>query len=623
MHHDTRSRTVTAPALLLTLVCTAAPLAMVWGAGGRGLSPHLVAALVGVICLVVALLLWRVLSQTAQLRAEVKEAHRQLGAERAARLQDQEAAALRYAELERQSQDERAELEVLYATAPIGLCVLDRDLRWLRINGHLAEINGIPASAHLGRTAYELLPGLAPQARRIVDQVMDSGLPLHGVEVRGETPARPGHERLWIEHFNPLRNSQGEVVAVNVVCQDVTEQVQAATALREADRRKDEFLATLAHELRNPLAPLRSGLDILQRAPAHSEVALRAQEMMARQLAYMVRLIDDLLDVSRIRTGKLELRRRRVAVQDVIDAAMESSRPRLDAAHHRLTLAVPTEPLAIDADPVRLAQVLSNLVNNAAKYTPPGGRIEVHARAVGDQAHITVTDNGMGIPASMLPHVFDLFTQVGHHAEHAQGGLGIGLSLARKLVALHGGTLEACSAGPGQGSTFTVILPRQPGVSPSHLEADGAGTATPVPEIPATAPRPAPESDAVPPGPSARRVLIADDNLDAGATLAMLLELEGVTTRTVGNGPDALLELAAFRPHLFFCDIGMPGLDGHEVARQVRADPSHQRTVLIAVSGWGSDTDKRHAEAAGFDGHLTKPVDAQALRALLRVHLPD
>lgn len=307
MHHDTRSRTVTAPALLLTLVCTAAPLAMVWGAGGRGLSPHLVAALVGVICLVVALLLWRVLSQTAQLRAEVKEAHRQLGAERAARLQDQEAAALRYAELERQSQDERAELEVLYATAPIGLCVLDRDLRWLRINGHLAEINGIPASAHLGRTAYELLPGLAPQARRIVDQVMDSGLPLHGVEVRGETPARPGHERIWIEHFNPLRNSQGEVVAVNVVCQDVTEQVQAATALREADRRKDEFLATLAHELRNPLAPLRSGLDILQRAPAHSEVALRAQEMMARQLAYMVRLIDDLLDVSRIRTGKLEL----------------------------------------------------------------------------------------------------------------------------------------------------------------------------------------------------------------------------------------------------------------------------------------------------------------------------
>jgi len=252
--------------------------------------------------------------------------------------------------------------------------------------------------------------------------------------------------------------------------------------------------------------------------------------MMARQLGHMVHLIDDLMDVSRIRTGKLELRRRRVALQEVIDTAMESSRPRLDAAHHRLTVSVPAEPLAVDADPVRLAQVLSNLVNNAAKYTSPGGRIEITAQAVDDRARIQVTDNGMGIPPSMLPHVFDLFTQVGHHAEHAQGGLGIGLALARQLVALHGGSLEAHSAGPGQGSTFTILLPRQPGVS--HM-----ATQPPVPTPPSAVTAPAPSPILIDRAALPLRVLIADDNLDAGATLAMLLELEGAVTRTVGNGP--------------------------------------------------------------------------------------
>ncbi len=613
MHPNTRPWTVTAPALLLALVGVCAPLAVVWTTPTRGLDPRTVALTGGVVCLLAALLLWRRLCRAAQLQADLDEARRQLSAERAARKQEEAAAALRYAELERQAQDERAELEVLYATAPIGLCVLDRELRWLRINGHLAELNGFPASAHLGHSVYDLLPDLAPQARQIIHQVMDSGEPLHGVEVRGETPARPGQERIWIEHFNPLRNRHGEVIAVNVVCQEVTEQVRAETALLEADRRKDEFLATLAHELRNPLAPLRSGLDILQRTPAGSAAALRAQEMMARQLGHMVHLIDDLMDVSRIRTGKLELRRRRVALQEVIDTAMESSRPRLDAAHHRLTVSVPAEPLAVDADPVRLAQVLSNLVNNAAKYTSPGGRIEITAQAVDDRARIQVTDNGMGIPPSMLPHVFDLFTQVGHHAEHAQGGLGIGLALARQLVALHGGSLEAHSAGPGQGSTFTILLPRQPGVS--HM-----ATQPPVPPPPSAVTAPAPSPILIDRAALPLRVLIADDNLDAGATLAMLLELEGAVTRTVGNGPAALAELEAFQPHLLFCDIGMPGLDGHEVARRVRADPTHQRTVLIAVSGWGSDHDKQHAREAGFDGHLTKPVDADSLRALLRAH---
>lgn len=421
-----------APALVIALAGTL----LYWGRhGARDLALAPVLALFGLVMTAVA---WRL----------------------AARLQHT-TRALRQTEqlLENRDHEERAELEVIYSTAPIGLCVLDRDLRWRRINRHLADINGLPPEAHIGRTVRELLPTVADQAEAILRHVLDTGEPLRDVPIQGETPAGPGRPRQWLEHFTPLRDAAGAVVGLNVVCQEVTDRVNAEAALREADRCKDEFLAMLAHELRNPLAPLRTGLEVLQRVPGDSEVAARTRRMMDRQITHMVRLIDDLLDVSRIRQGKLALHRRPVSVREVVDHAIEASQPQLQRAGHQLNVSVPEPAPWVDADPTRLAQVLSNLLHNAAKYTPDGGRITLTAQVSADEVSLCIADNGIGIPPAMLPHVFDLYTQVGHHAQRAQGGLGIGLSLARRLVTLHGGRLEAESAGTDQGSAFTVTLP--------------------------------------------------------------------------------------------------------------------------------------------------------------------
>lgn len=486
--------TVVAPALVVVLVCMAAPVTLLRRPDPLGhteprrLSRHVAAGsfalgsavlagaaaywlhsdartgyigpLLGLAHLLVALVVWRLLASAHEARHALRTVHRQLEAEQIARREGDAESARRLAELERRAQDERAELEVIYSTAPIGLCVLDRELRWRRINRHLADINGLPPEAHIGRSVRELLPTVADQAEYILRRVIETGEPMQNVPIQGETPAGPGRARQWVEHFTPLRDTAGEVVGVNVVCQEITDQVNTELALREADRRKDEFLAMLAHELRNPLAPMRNGLEILHRVPGDSPIAARTRDMMGRQITHMVRLIDDLLDVSRIRQGKLSLQRRPVPVHEVIDAALEASQPLMDGAQHRLTVSLPDEPLVVDADPTRLAQVLSNLLNNAAKYTPDGGRIHLSADAQGDEVRVRIADNGVGIPPGMLPHVFDLFTQVGHHAQRAQGGLGIGLSLARRLVTLHGGCLNAESAGADQGSTFTITLPR-------------------------------------------------------------------------------------------------------------------------------------------------------------------
>ena len=367
-------------------------------------------------------------------------------------------------------------------------------------------------------------------------------------------------------------------------------------SLREQDKRKDEFLATLAHELRNPLAPVRTGLEILKVA-GNDERALIARDMMERQLGHMVRMVDDLMDVSRVSRGQMELRPQRSTLRTIFDMAIETSLPLIEAERHQLSVSLPEEPLHVRADLTRLAQMLSNLINNAAKYTPEGGRIDLSGDRDGAEVVIKVTDTGVGIPGEMLSKVFDLFTQVGRTLDRSQGGLGIGLSLVRRLVEMHGGTVRAESPGLGLGSTFTVRLPH------AAAESDEPEISGISPEGKATRPL--------------RRVLVVDDNVDGAESLAMLLQLSGHETRTVHTGPDALTAASEFRPDVVFLDIGLPGMNGYEVAKRLRLEVELNETVIVALTGWGSEDDRKRAREAGFDGHLTKPVDPAAVREIL------
>ncbi|WP_170319375.1 GAF domain-containing protein [Polyangium spumosum] len=367
--------------------------------------------------------------------------------------------------------------------------------------------------------------------------------------------------------------------------------------LREQDRRKDEFLATLAHELRNPLAPIRTGLSLLQMARDEGQ-GRRVREMMERQVGHMVRMVDDLLDVSRITRGKVELRKERVELAVVLESALETSRPLIEAAGHVFLVSLPDEPLWLSADPTRLSQILANLLNNAAKYTPAGGRIRLAAAREGAQMVVRVEDTGVGIPADMLPKVFDMFTQVGRSIERAQGGLGIGLTLVRRLVELHGGTVEATSEGPSRGSMFTVRLPL------------GAAEETPAANGP---------SGGLPTSGAAKglKVLVVDDNVDGAESLAELLKLSGHETEVAHTGPAALVAARTFEPDVVFLDIGLPGMTGYEVARRLRAEEALGQVVLVALTGWGTEEDRRQAREAGFDHHLTKPVDVGEVQRIV------
>ena len=377
---------------------------------------------------------------------------------------------------------------------------------------------------------------------------------------------------------------------------DITARKVAEEALQEANRRKDEFIATLAHELRNPLAPIRTGLQILGTEGADGRSAARAREIIERQLTHMVRLVDDLLDISRITSAKVKLNKSRITLQQVVDASVEASRPYIDASNQALTVSVDERPVALFADLTRMAQALSNILNNAAKYTPPGGRIELVAAREGSDAVIRVSDNGSGIPTEMLEQVFDMFTQVGRTVDHAQGGLGIGLSIVRRLISLHDGTVFAHSEGPGRGSTFTIRLP----CADEPAEDDAA--------------RPAPVAAAQA---ATLQVLVVDDNVDAAETMAMLLDMSGHRTAMVHSGLEVLDAALRSLPDVILLDIGLPGMNGYEVAARIRQERVLDQTLLVALTGWGSDADKRAATDAGFDVHLTKPVGPEALMEVL------
>lgn len=399
-----------------------------------------------------------------------------------------------------------------------------------------------------------------------------------------------------VEQQQALRTSQGEAVALMAQAVAARERTAAAVAeLRESDRRKDIFLATLAHELRNPLAPIRNALEILRLQGTNDTRVRAAQDIMGRQLAHLVRMIDDLMEISRISRGKLELRKERLQLSAIIDNAVETVRPALLAAGQQLMIMLPVEPVWLQADPVRLTQVFGNLFNNATKFTAAGGEIRITAQLEGSAVRISVQDTGVGISAELLPHIFDLFHQGDSEQRQAQGGLGIGLSLVQGLVALHGGRVEAHSAGPGHGSTLVVYLPTAP-PAPAPSTSESLGVTDPAMGL---------------------HILIVDDNRDAADSLAMLLGLRGAVVRVAYGGPAALAVLDAFHPNLAILDLGMPGMDGHELARHIRALPQYRRLPLVAMTGRGQMSDRQHSQDAGFDLHLVKPVAIDALDAML------
>jgi len=399
-----------------------------------------------------------------------------------------------------------------------------------------------------------------------------------------------------------LIDDKGQVLGFATVSQDITERRrledglrQLAANLSEEGRRKNEFLATLAHELRNPLAALSNMLEILRRSgPGQAAPPPQAVDGMGRQLSQLVRLVDDLLDLSRITHNRLELRKGPVELGAVIDQAVESSRPLVESMRHELRVVPSPEPIALEGDAARLAQVFGNLLNNSAKYTSPGGKIEVKTERHGKEAVVTVKDNGAGIPPDRLDSIFEMFNQVQGSLERSQGGLGIGLTLVRRLVQMHGGSVQAESAGEGKGAEFVVRLPiHEP--------------------LPAASPEPAPAREPA----AARRILVVDDNHDAAESLAMLLNITGNKTSTAHDGADAFEAAARQRPDVVLLDIGLPTLNGYEVCRRIRDEPWGKEMVLIALTGWGQDEDRRKSHEAGFDGHLVKPVNYPALMALL------
>ena len=491
--------------------------------------------------------------------------------------------------------DSEARLQALFANAAVGIAELTRDGSFTMVNDALCRL--------LGQGRDQLATMALKEVVHVEDR--EDVEALFGDVMAGRREAFAGERRfvrrdgevIWVKlSITPAKDAKAAGVRGVAVIEDVTERKHAEEDLREADRRKDEFLATLAHELRNPLAPIRNSLHIFRMAGIQNPAVERVVDMMERQVQHMVRMVDDLLEVSRISRGKIELRKERVELAAVLRNAVDTSLPLVEAGRHKLHVQVPEEPLMMDADPVRLAQVFANLLNNAAKYTPPGGEISVAVTVESGMAEICVKDNGEGIPPNMLNRVFNMFTQLDTGAR-AQGGLGIGLTLARTLVHLHGGTIEAKSEGRGKGCEFSIRLPLAR-------------------ELPAIA---NPDEAVRPQGATLqlRRVLVVDDNVDAADSLGMLLQFLGADVKVVHDGPAALEAMKAFRPAVVLLDLGMPGMNGLEVARRMREDPDTKGMTLVALTGWGQREDRRRTHEAGFDYHLVKPADVAVLQSIL------
>ena len=506
--------------------------------------------------------------------------------------------------------------------APTGTDITDRKRaeERVRFQAHLLDTVGqavVVTDPH-GRITYwnrfaETLYGWAADeaiGRKIHELIVADDMATRAAEIMARLGAGEG----WSGEFlvsrrdgtafpvfvtdTPVFDEAGALAAIIGVSMDNTERSRAEVVLKEADRCKNEFLATLAHELRNPLAPIRNALHLMRSPDGNGE--MEAERAMAeRQVVHLARLIDDLMDVARISRGKIELHREVVDLGTIVSQAVETARPQIEERRHELTVSLPDELIRLEGDPTRLEQVLWNLLNNAAKYSEPGGRMGLTVVRDGGEVVLRVRDAGIGIAAEALPHIFEMFVQVVEHRGHAQGGLGIGLSLVRTLVEMHGGSITARSEGPGKGSEFVVRLPVLPS---AHVKENAAPD--PRKGLGHALPR--------------RRILVVDDNVDAATTMAKLLErIYGQDVRVAHDGPRALSSAEEFRPEVILLDIGLPGMDGNEVATRLRQRPEFATTLIVALTGWGQDSDVERSQAAGFDHHLVKPANPEAIVELL------
>ncbi len=505
---------------------------------------------------------------------------------------DQKEAQKELSRVQAEAERRRRLYDTILTNTPDLAYVFDLDHRFIYANNVLLRMWGRTWDEAIGKTCHELgyEAWHASMHDQEIEQVKSTRQP-----IRGEVPFNGTFGRRIYEYiFVPVLGADGQVEAVAGTTRDVTDRKNAEEALRDADRKKDDFIALLAHELRNPLAPIRSGLQMTRLAKGDQQMIDKARMIMERQLAHMVRLIDDLLDVSRITRNKMELRRTHVSLADVVANAVEAATPAIQEARHRLTVTLPPEPVMFNADLTRLAQVLSNLLTNSARYTPVGGQIWLSGERDGDDAVIRVRDSGIGIPASSLSKIFDMFSQVDRSVERSTGGLGIGLALVKGLVEMHGGRVSAESV-EGQGSTFTVRLPT---ILMTHehdahaKESDGNAAAR-------------------------RRVLVVDDNHDGAESMAELLKMLGSEVRVAHDGAAAVSTAAEFRPDVILMDIGLPVMNGLDATRRIRRETWGEEMAIYALTGWGQDSDRQLSREAGCTGHLVKPVEFADLERLM------
>jgi signal transduction histidine kinase/ActR/RegA family two-component response regulator len=511
------------------------------------------------------------------------------------------AAALQQREAE--SRRQVAELNTLLEILPTGVWIGNHDCSQITGNPAAYRIMGLPQGINASVTTpqAEMPPGLRMFAEGVevrpdeapMQQVARTGQALHNIEHELVFP--DGTRKTVYASIAPVFGDDGKVRGVVGSYADFTDRKQAELDLQEADRRKNEFLATLAHELRNPLAPIRNALRLLHLAGDDPAIQAQARGVMERQLGQMVRLIDDLLDVARITQNKLILRKERIELTTALQAALEATRPLIEEAGHELTVELPAEPVYLEADSVRVAQIFTNLLNNAAKFTARGGHIWLTAAHQANEVQVSVRDTGIGIAAEHKSRLFEMFSQAAPALERSQDGLGIGLALVRGLVELHSGSIKVGSEGPGRGSEFIIRLP---------LAAE-------------TAPQP-PEQPSKPlPSGQSFRVLVADDNVDSASSLGLMLQMMGHEVRTAHDGLEAIQAAENFRPNVALLDIGMPRMNGYDTARWLRQQPWGKNLLLLALTGWGQDEDRQRAREAGFDHHLTKPVDVETVMELV------
>jgi PAS domain S-box-containing protein len=473
------------------------------------------------------------------------------------------------------------------------LCRFRRDGRILFVNGAYARARGTTAEALIGSSFWSFVP----KAERPAVEAMLDRLRPESPEIRIENLFQTVDGERWILWTNRglIFDANGRLLEAQSAGIDITRRKEMEQALKDSDRRKDEFLATLAHELRNPLAPIGNALEILKHAGEDPQILKKAREAIERQLSHLVRLVDDLLDVSRITRDKLELRKARVDLQSAIRHAVETCLPLAQAKRQSIALDLPEEIIHLDADPVRLAQIFNNLLNNASKYTERGGAIDLAAELQDEEVVVSIRDSGIGMPADRLESIFEMFSQVPASSPQATVGLGIGLTLVKRLVELHGGSIRAWSDGPGKGSEFVVRLPV------SGTAQSGDEGIEPV------------NDQASPP----RRILVVDDNRDSADSLALLLNLQGHEVKAVYDGLSAVHTAERFAPDVILLDRGLPLLDGIEACRRIREKSWGRNMVIVALTGWGQEEDRRRSREAGFDEHLVKPVSNDALLKLL------